>query len=312
MLVFPMENHCVVCMMEHVLQMVVAYVKMGLVVINVSRVSNILIYNSSILNKLFNLDNLLSIFKEYKFNKIITTFENKNFKHLSCIGALVGSRNNEKYYAVDSYLNYVVFFDGEWSFLREKWYKSIEYLISVDNFLFICGEGWIKKIDLRFNVIESYLKEKVTFYGLDYDKKTNILYVISDKNVDLFDQNLKKLENIPLNFPPLSIALYQDKIIMGSSDSKLRLVTKNRKIINYNLVKCKESSSLLVDGFENMAITCHNENTTHFYNKDFTDEFFLMNEHGKWFTSDNPHDFIIDIQGRIVIAGHSGIQFYSL
>ena len=202
-------------------------------------------------------------------NESIYAVNHRNFSYFTGFGLIENSSNISSYYLVDMNASLILKFDDNWVFLTSQNITLPNYMVSVDEQLFITTNEGIVKMDQYLNVLQNY--HSPAYVGISYNETNRTILVVSSilRKIDIFDLNLRQLENISLSMysPPWSLEKYNDKLYVGTSMSEV-LVIENKKVTHiFNVCMGITSyiNSILVDQYEYMALVCGRDDVTHLY-----------------------------------------------
>ena len=184
-------------------------------------------------------------------------------------GQIKNSSNITSYYVADVNASLILKFNDNWLFLFSTNITSPNYMISVDEQLFVTSNEGIIKMDQYLNVLQIY--NSLPYIGICYNETNRTFLVISNilQQIDIFDLNLRNVENISLSSysPPWSLVKYNNKLYVGTINSEI-LVIEN-KIVTQKFDICmgitSYINSILVDQYDYMAVVCGAEDVTHLY-----------------------------------------------
>ena len=200
----------------------------------------------------------MNVFKNFKMNESIYSVNHRNFSYLAGFGLIENSSNISSYYVVDANSSLIMKFDDNWVFLTSANITLPNYLVSVDEQLFITTDEGIVKMDQYLNVIQTY--SSLSYVGICYNETNKTIPVVSSvlQEIDIFDLSLRLVENISLSTysSPWSLEKYNDKLYVGTVTSEI-LVIEN-KIVTHIFDICmgitSYINSILVDQYDYMAI----------------------------------------------------------
>ena len=248
------------------------------------------------------------MFKNSSLQTTIKTYSGMNFAYLSGFGFLVDS--NTTYYALDWSSYRITIFDANWQYLTYKSFNSPAFMISVNNSLYITVSNYIYKTDKYLNIISQYNNQAAGYMGLFFNSLINTIYVAgySHYAIDVFDLNLTLVDSISTpNYQPYSIQLYRNYIYTGTISSGNLLVIENKVIIRTVSV-CTGTfiSSILIDNFGFMALSCFNEKKVYLHYSATVNYTGMSLTHTVY-----PHFINFDSNGRFVVISLNQIDIYT-
>ena len=141
-------------------------------------------------------------------------------------------------------------------------------MITLNNSFYISSDYKIYKTDKYLNVINQYIKFAAFYRGLYYNSLNNTIYVAgyNISSIDVFDLNLTLVDSIPtLNYQPYSLQGYKNYIYVGVYLSGKLLVIENKVIIKTFSVCSSTPTSILIDHYGYMAISCFEQKSSYLY-----------------------------------------------
>ena len=208
---------------------------------------------------------------------------------------------------METYAYRITIFDSNWQYLTFKNFTMPAYMITVNNSLYISSDFNFYKTDKYLNIIRHYISSTAVYRGLYYNSSSNKIYVAAHIKcaIDVFDLNLTLVDSIStLSYSPWSIQGYKNYIYAGTYNSSNLLVIENKVIIQIYPV-CNCLSSILIDNFGYMALSCLNDRKIYFYysaNVSYTG----MN---KTYTL-KPYYINFDSNGRFIFISTNQIDIY--
>ena len=110
-------------------------------------------------------------------NESIYSVNHRNFSYLAGFGLIENSSNISSYYVVDANSSLIMKFDDNWVFLTSANITLPNYLVSVDEQLFITTDEGIVKMDQYLNVIQTY--SSLSYVGICYNETNKTILVVS-------------------------------------------------------------------------------------------------------------------------------------
>jgi hypothetical protein len=214
--------------------------------------------------------------------------------------------SDTKYYVCDVNNGKIVTYNENWEYQSIKTFTQPAYMKQVDTDLYISTGTAIIKTDKNLSVLASFTMSS-TNRGIQYDEQTDtILTVISSSHINIFDRNLTLLGNIT-TYPdtPYNLEYHNGFFFIGTTTNKV-LKMQNKTIISSFITKCTGViTSVLVDDFGYIAVSCYTNNMVYLYNTNGS----YMNKSIS--TPNCPMDIKIDSKGRFIIASNPQINIYN-
>ena len=211
----------------------------------------------------------------------------------------------------------IVLIDEYWEYKSSiQFIDSPNYMKANGNQLFISGNDGLYKTDQYLNVTQTYQSYGAYYKGLYYNTTSALLYAgnVYNHYLSVFDQNLTTLRTISTgSYIPYSFSFFDDTVYIGTSPVSSPnlggtiLLLRNESIINVYSSICSLSSyitSILIDKYGFMAVTCYSDNMAHLYHINGTNMNIDMS------FSSNPTSLAIDSKGRLVINNGNEINIY--
>ena len=241
---------------------------------------------------------------KWRFKK----YSSYSLSYLKGFEQVVGA-NTTTYYLVD--MQKILLFDEYWQFKAFKTINDTHNVIKpVGNEFFISGDNGFYKTDENINILLNISSIKSYYRGIYYNETSDLLYVSlsgSTFNIKVFNRNLTLMRTISISsFVPYSFNSYMNTLFVGTKNGSM-LVLENEKIKTvYNDV-CEQTStvtSILIDKFGYMVVTCNQINMTHLYNING----IFMNISIP--TAARPFNIAIDSHGRLIINTPNELDIY--
>ena len=246
----------------------------------------------------------------YSLKWRITSYSSYNFSYLKGFEQIVGA-NSTTYYLVDSSVKRILLFDEYWQFKTFKTINdTLNYIKAIGKELYISGDNGFYKTDQNINILLNYSNNKSFHRGIYYNETSDLLYVSlsgSAFKIRVFNRNLTLMRTIATsNFVPYSLNSYMNTLFVGTKNGSV-LVLENETIKTvYNDV-CEQTStvsSILIDEFGYMAVTCYQINMVHLYNVNGANMNISIP------TAARPFNIAIDSHGRLIINTPNELDIY--
>ncbi len=218
---------------------------------------------------------------------------------------------NATYYALDNlnstHSNFVLY-NRNWKYLT---YKTMPIyapssIQSLNNELFITGNGGIYKTDKSLILVKSYTTSGPLYRGIYHNNTTDVIYVANwyFNKIDLLYRNLSFIRSLNLINNPWALTEKNGKLYVGFTDGSISVIENNLVVKNITTLCPGWITSILIDANELMAVLCLNQNKLYLYstNGSYTGKSMT--------TSSSPQYINFDLNGHFIIVGGNQINLY--
>ena len=250
----------------------------------------------------------MALFKNSVIQNTINTYSGINFTALGGFNYLVDS--NTTYYVMDWTANRIIIYNSNWQYLNFKSLYRPAHMITVNNNLYISGDQNVFKTDKYLKIISQYNTSQVYYRGLYFNSSNNKIYVAGQlsQKIDVFDLNLTLVDSIStLNYLPYSVQGYKNYIYVGTFNSSYLLVIENKVIIQtYRVCSGIFLTSIIIDYFGYMAVSCYNDQKVYFYYSSNVSYTGIKNTYAV-----QPHFISFDSNGHFLLFTKTQIYIYN-
>ena len=168
----------------------------------------------------------------------------------------------------------VYILDDEWKFISSKYFDSSNYMISIDNSLYMTGSDNVWKVDKDLKILVNYNPGGDPIYrGISYNPSNGFIYVVAYglNEIQVFNLDLTLQRHLSTSpHSPYSITFSSNQLYVGTYGGII-LVYQNEILIN-QFDGCSGNSgwlrSILFDLNGNMATSCYRANKLYLFAPD--------------------------------------------
>ncbi len=255
----------------------------------------------------------MNVFNKYALKSSITKLNGRSFSYLVGFGMLVSA--NTRYYVTEPYIyDKIYIFNEEWSYVDQKEFHGVKYMITIDNNFYITGSATLWKTDKDLNVMIQIekLSPRPCYCGIYYNSTNNLVYFpdyCNKRSIEVYNSNLLQIDTIFLPYSPWSISSYNNHMYVGCDYGKVLVIVNQRIIDTFD--GCAGNgirvTSLLFDQSGYMATSCIYSEST----EDSISLFLFKNSNytGKSLSvAFNPKFIAFDSKGRFIVVSQRQIS----
>lgn len=198
----------------------------------------------------------------------------------------------------DNYNGNIIKFNASWDFITYKHFANDQFtfLKIIENKLFITGYNGFYQLDANLNLIKIYNSTAANYRSLYFNKINGYFYLCSLNQYSIsvldIDLNFKKTINMQSTGPITTIAGSNQNLYVGTYTGNV-IVLENELIIKTFTRVCEKLiSSITIDAFGFMYISCSQEIRVYDINGKFLSSFVL---------TQNLFQTGIDSSGRLIV-----------